>query len=452
MVNYIINLEDSLENSLSEEYYFLSILQIAQNNNFFDINYIESIQLQLVNILTEVVGYYTQDKSYSVRVETADQLMLSICYTISLFLKNQLTIKERVSSIKEKEIKYLFSEGEKILKAKLDKCLHLLDAAYKTKLKTENYAYIDTINYGIPLFFKEYDSRFASHEAPGSIDYPLAFDEMNLVGIEYIEDYLNKLILENKFCSYFDGEEIQVLLKGFNKDCKHMLINIFTLVLTNSLGCTLLGKEKESLDISRGDRVYLKSIMEKLSPVELEGLMFNAAEKLCVELLMEDKHLIDYIKITISKIVQEIRINVETNTLDKIFITLSKSENKLIQYVDGNSVSNKMFRIITEEIRDCSNVEDKIKIIREEFHSLKDLTDVLSADCIFDDEFMEIFKVLDNFEIALLIKSALNDEALGADYGTESEKQWHKKLNIYLDELESLKREEILSISQEIKL
>lgn len=81
---------------------------------------------------------------------------------------------------------------------------------------------------------------------------------------------------------------------------------------------------------------------------------------------IEDKVIINYIKLTVSRIVQELKINIETNTLDKIFIILSKSENKIIKYVDGKSVSNKRFRIITEEIRDCSNVEDKIKIRREE--------------------------------------------------------------------------------------
>ena len=52
-------------------------------------------------------------------------------------------------------------------------------------IKTENYAYNDTVGYGIPLFFKEYKSEFEAHNTPGSIDYPLFQDKMELVGVEY---------------------------------------------------------------------------------------------------------------------------------------------------------------------------------------------------------------------------------------------------------------------------
>lgn len=450
MDNYIINSEDAFENLLSKEYYFQSLLQVLHTNNLLTVSHIESIQLQLANILTETVGYYTKNKSSSVRIETAEQLMLSVCYTLGLFLKHQSTIKESINLIKEKELKYLFAEGERLLKIKVDECFGLLDAARETRLKTENYAYIDTIDYGIPLFFKAYDIRFASHETPGSIDYPLAIDVANLIGVEYIEEYLNKIILENKFCSYFDAAEIEALLKGFNKSYSHMLINIFQLVLTNCLGRILIGQEGRSLDITEGDRVYLVSIMENLSQRDLEGLFFMAAEKLCQELSIQDREFVEYIDKTVSKIMPEIRRNIETNTLENIFISLSKSENNVIKYVDGDNVSNSRFRRITEEIRDCSRVEDKIEIIREEFHSFRDLVDVLSADCIFDDEFIDIFKALDDFELALLIKATSDDNALEIDYGTESEKEWCEKFNEYLESLDDRKREEITRMSQGI--
>ncbi|QGU95395.1 hypothetical protein GOM49_10100 [Clostridium bovifaecis] len=452
MDNFIINKEYAFKNLLSEEHYFQSLLQVLHSNDLLSIGEIEGIQLQLVDILTETVGYYTKNKSSSVRVEVAEQIMLSIYYTLGLFLKNQSTIKESITLIEEKGIRYLFARGEKILKAKVDECQGLLDIVKETRLEIENYAYIDTIDYGIPLFFKEYDIRFASHETPGSIDYPLSIDEMKLAGIEYMNDYLNKVILENKFCSYFDIAEIEALLKGFNKNFKHMLINIFQLVLTNYLGCILTGKGGRSLEITKGDRVYLKSIMENLSQAGLERLISEAAEKLCQELFIEDKNLIEYINRTVCNILPEVKIYIETDTLKNIFITLSKSEKDVLKYEDGKSLDDSSFRSITEEIRDCSKVEDKIEIITEEIHSLKDLVDVLSADCIFDNEFIDIFKALDDFEIALLVKNTSNDEVFNTDYGTESEKEWHGKLKVYLEGLDDMKKKEIISISQGIDI
>lgn len=452
MDNFIINKKDAFENLLSKRHYFQTLLQVLHSNNLLRIRDIESIQLQVLDILKETVDYYTRNESSSVRVEIAEQIMLSICYTLELFLKNQSTIEESITLIKKKEVKYLFAQGEKILKAKVDECQRLFQSVKETRLQTENYAYIDTLDYGIPLFFKEYDARFARHETPGSIDYPLAIDEEDLVGIEYIEDYLNKIILENKFCSYFDGSEIEALLKGFNKDSKHMLINIFQLVLVNYLGCVLIGKEGRSLEITKGDRTYLKSIMKNLSQVEFRRLIFGAAEKLCQELFIKDKNFTEYISRTVCKIVPEIKRHIETDTLENVFITLSKLEENLLKYEDGKSLDDSRFRNIIEEIRDCSRVEDKIKIIREEFHSLKDLVDVFSSDCIFDDEFIDIFKALDDFEVALLIKSISNDKAIDTDYGTESEKEWHEKFNKYLESLDDTKKGEIIRISQGISM
>ncbi|MEW9094601.1 MAG: DUF6179 domain-containing protein [Clostridiaceae bacterium] len=452
MDNFITNKRYDFENLLSKKHYFRSLIEVLHSNNLLNIRDIENIQLQLLDILTEMVGYYTRNESSSIRVEVANQIMLSICYTIGLFLKNQSTIEESIALIKNKEVKYLFYQGEKILKAKVDECERLFKIVKETKLQTKNYAYIDTIGYGIPLFFKEYDVRFASHETPGSIDYPLAIDEMDLVGIEYIEDYLNKIILENKFCSYFDGSEIKALLKGFNKDSNHMLINIFQLVVTNYLGCTLIGKESRSLEITKGDRTYLKSIMKDLSQVEFRRLIFGASEKLCQKLFIKDKKFTKYINNTVLKIESEIKRCIETNTLENIFITLGGSKENVLKYEDGKSLDDSRFRNITEEIRDCSRVEDKIKIIREEFHSLKDLIDVFSSDCIFDDEFIDIFKTLDDFEVALLIKSISNNKALDNYYGTESEKEWHEKFNKYLESFDDMKKGELIRISQGINM
>lgn len=447
MSNSIINKEDALEGLLSKEFYFQSLLQLLQSNKLLNLREIQSIQLQLVSIMTETVGYYTKGKSFSVRTETAEQLMLSLCFTLGLFLKHQANLKERISLIKEKGVPYLLAEGEKLLKSRVEQGLALFEAVRKIRLKTKNYAYVDTLDYAIPSFFIDYDLRFASHDIPALIDYPLAIDVSNLAGIEYIEEYLKNLLLENKFCSHFETSEIEALSKGFNKNCDHMLINIFELVLTNSLGCIVTGKLLNSLDISELDRLYLKSIIENLSPTKLEKLFLLAAEKLCRELLIDEIIFIKYINTTVTRLIPEIRRNIETDTLENLFITLDKSENNAISYVDGDSVDNSSFRNITEEIRACSSVEEKIKIIREEFKSFKDLADVLSADCIFADEFFDVFRALNDFEIALLINSISNDGTLEIDYGTESEKEWQEKLKLYLERLEDAKREKLLTLS-----
>lgn len=452
MNNYIINKEDTFENLLSKEHYFQSLLQVLYSNNFINHKEMENIQLQILDILKETVNYYTKAESYSVKEEVAEQLMLSIYYTIGIFLKDRPTIKERITLIKENPIKYLFSEGEKILKAKVEESKALLKLGQKNKLKTDNYAYVDTMNYGIPLFFKDYDIRFASHETPGSIDYPLAIDEMDLVGIEYIYEYLKKINFENKFCSYFDIQEIEALLNGFDKNCNHMLINIFELVFTNYLGRMLLGRAGMHLEITELDRYYLKSKIEKLKHEGLYMLISEEVEGMCNDFSIEDAYFISYLNKTGTKIISEIKESIDINKLTNTFITLNNSKDNLVKYEDGEAMDDSKFRIITEEIRTCRSVENKMKIIREEIHSLEDLVDVLGSDCIFDDEFIDVFKALDDFEIALLLKYIPNDSTVDSDYGIEGEKEWHGKLRNYLNDLEEVKKEEIIQISKGIDI
>lgn len=452
MSNFIINKEDALQGTLSKEHYLQSLLQILYSNNLLGINDFERIQLQLIDILTETVGYYTKDESSSVKEETAIQILSSIYYTIGLFLKSQPNVKEAIKTIRTEDVKLLFTQGEMILKTKVVECKRLYEIVQETRLKIENQAYKDTLDYGILLFFKEYDIRFASQETPGSIDYPLAVSEEDLVGIEYIEDYLNKVLLENKFCACFEDNEVEALLRGYNKDSNQMLINIFKLVLTNYIGCTLIGKTGKSLDISENEQIYLLSILKNRSQVELENLLNIAEEKICYQLCIEDKNLIGYINKTICMIAREIKVHLEMNTLKNLFITLNWSEEQKPKFEDGKSLEDKAFRQITEEIRYCKEVGEKVEIIREELHSLRDLMDVFGADCIFDDEFTDIFKTLSDFELALLMKHISNETGWGNDYGTESQKEWQEKFKEYFETLNDEKKKEIVRMSYEIEI
>ncbi|ABR36148.1 DUF6179 domain-containing protein [Clostridium beijerinckii] len=452
MDNYIIDRNDTIENLLSKEHYFQSLLQVLHSNDILNNKELENIQVQILDILRETANYYTKAESYSVRVEVAEQIMLSIYYTIGSFLKGKTSIKEKITLIKENAMKYLFSEGEKVLKIKIEESKELLKNVQKSKLKTSNYAYIDTIDYGIPLFFIEYDSRFAAHEMQGSIDYPLAIDEMELVGIEYISEYLKKIDFENQFCSHFDSYEIENLLKSFDKNSDHILINIFELVLTNYLGCMVLGKRGITLDITDTERRYLKNKLGELKEEEFNEVISRIVEGVCQEFNINDINFINYINKTIYKIMPSIKKNIENNKLENTFITFKNEDENLIRYEDGESLENSRFKDITEEIRDCDKVDDKIQIIRKEIHSLRDLVDVLGSDCIFDYEFIEIFKVLDDFEISLLLKYIPNDSVMDVDYGTESDKEWHEKLEEYLDMINEEKKSKIITESLNIIL
>jgi len=84
-----------------------------------------------------------------------------------------------------------------------------------------------------------------------------------------------------------------------------------------------------------------------------------------------------------------------------------------------------------------------LKIIWQEVHSFIDLVDILGEDCIFENEYSEIFSSLGNMELAMLLKDF--DLHL-----LESEKEWHSAFTAYLNSINSARMKEIIEISNRL--
>ncbi len=316
-------------------------------------------------------------------------------------------------------------------------------------LKVDNYSYNDTVDDGLSPFFKEYDDFFAPHETPGcSIDYQLYIDTMNFIGIDYVYNYLYDLSLENEFCNKFDIDEINKLLKGYDRECELLLINIFELVLINSLGLIICNKDLSSLNINNLDRKIIKNKLEKLSIEELKEELIKDAE-ICLEILeIKNTELMTYIKKGILNIALLINERIKLNKLETVFISFNEEEpNEIIEYTDGKKMANSKFKKLTEEIRECSLVEDKILLIKNNIKSLEDLVDMLNADCLFGDEYITFFKGLSKMEIVLLSKY-ISDLSFEYEY----EKDLYVEFNKYILSLRKEEQREISELKEKINL
>ncbi len=159
---------------------------------------------------------------------------------------------------------------------------------------------------------------------------------MNFIGIEYVYNYLYDLSLENEFCNKFNIDEINKLLKGYDKKCELLLINIFELVLINSLGLIICNKDLSSLNINNLDREIIKNKLEKLSIGELNAELIKDA-KTCLEVLeIKNAKLMNYIKRGILNIALLINERIKLNKLETVFISFNEEEPKeIIEYTDG---------------------------------------------------------------------------------------------------------------------
>ena len=438
--------------NLNQAHYLQSILQEASRLNILSDSELENIQLQSLQLLARQTDRYTGGESSSVKVETAQSLLQSVFYTVGIYLKSLPDPDMSVAELKQKPLLELYRQGRKLTEVQLDNAKGLFNIIQDDCLVTDNYAYNDTIQNGISGFFSAYDADFAAHETPASIDYPLSNDQMDLVGIEYIYSYLQKLFWENQFCKNFTGHDINCLLRGYDDHYQDLLINIFGLVLTNAVGYVLADKKCLRLNIEPEDRFYLHQKMAHLSLEKLDEMLQDASAQICKELNITVKLLQEHIAAAVINLSANLKNALEKNRLETVFVTLKEDHPKqIIQYEDGGKMDDELFRSIAEEIRQCRYVSDKIVIIQREIHSIIDLTDILEGSCIFDDEFSEVFQSLGDMELALLLK-IMPTHVIDADHHfTENEKDWHKRLNCFFNEIDTARREGIRELSEKIR-
>lgn len=441
-----------INENLSAACYFQSILQQGYQLKLLTNSELENIQLQSIQLLTKQTEQYTHGKSSSVKVETAQNILQSIIYSIGIYLKSFRDADLSFAALKQKPLLEMYQHGKKLIEEQLDSAKELLDTVQKNCIVTDNVAYNDTIQNGLSIFFSAYDVDFTAHDTPGSIDYPLSSDNTELAGIEYIYNYLEKLFLENQFCQKFAEHDIQCLLQGYNEHYQDLLINIFELVLANALGCILANKNLLQLNIESLDRKNLYKKLVHLPKEKLDLLLQDASTKLCRDYNISDQSLQKYIYAAAMNLLPKLMNALENNQLESIFISLKeKPSQSLLLFEEGKKMNDDLFRYITNEIRDCRLVSDKIAIIQKEVHSTTDLVDILGAYCIFDDEFDAVFQSLGDMELALLSKR-LSKHITDLDlHFTEHEKEWQCKLTCFLNKMDITKRETIKKLAEKVE-
>lgn len=448
MDNNIQRYEYIVRDNLREECFFKDILVNCYEKKQLNDNILSKIYYERMELLKVKLKYYTKDESSSVMVETAESILECIDYTIGIYLKTIDSIELIVEELKHKSLSDMLKVGENLINKKILDSKKLLCEVNESKLKIDNYSYNDTIDYGIKLFFKEYNAFFKAHESPGSIDYQLCIDNMNYIGVEYIYNYLETLSLENEFCNKFNVGEIDKLLKGYNEKSELLLINIFELVLINSLGLIICDKYLGSLNINSLDRKHIKSKLERLSLEGLQEEMLKCAEICCKILDIKNKALKEYIKNSTLKITLLINQSIKLNRLETVFISFNENnDEKIIKYSDGKKMSDSKFKRLSEKIRECSLVRDKIELIKSNIKSLEDLIDILNADCLFENEYIMYFKSLSKMEIILLSKYTSE-----LSFENEYEKEWYHEFNKYILNLSKEEQIEIKDLKEKIEL
>jgi len=397
---------------LNKNQYIISLFKEAIKIGLISENEIIRIQVNIMNLLKDLILRYTKGESTSVTVETSESLLNSILYAIDFYMFKMDSPEAAVMELKQKSIRQIYENGIELIRVCIIDTKKLYGKIKRNKLRIELEPYNTTIE-EISCFFEEYNIVFGAHNGMGSIDYPLVFDDMSVRGVTYIKNYLENLELETEFCKLFSEEEIKRILVGYEKMCRLShnieLINIFEILINNSIFSVLCGNEARKLNITK---YQFNKINEKLKRLtNVDELIRDAVNRVVDELKINNELLIEYIN-NYKKLFERRLINVLGNDhLDTFIVVENKEEVKCIfAFDEGKRMSESEFNSVVKRIMRVSKIEDKIEIINSNIYSLQDFIDVFNCDCFFGEEFEMVFDTLSDIELTILTKIVFCEE------------------------------------------
>lgn len=424
-MDHLVKNEVINESELDQKYYFQSLFLKARTEGLLSETQIERIQLELVNLMAKEVERYTNDESSSIPVEKAHEILQSITYNMGYFLKSTTDMTQKLDILKGEKISALFLKGMESVNACKMRAEYMLKKLQQSSLKIDNIAFRETIFTDLPKFFHDYDIEFGAHEITASFDYPLFEVLTELLGVEYIEEYLKRLTVENGFLKHFSEDTINLLLKGYDKEAEHLLINIFELVCVNALGCAMLGKNIDNLEIREEELPWLQERLEALDKKGLQIRLEEALQDMNKALNLEPE-VSFYIKAALPVITDRLSHNLATHTLDKIFNSYQKNTEDVQFYEDGIPMEDEKLRSLIEEMRECLDTSDKIDLMKMHVSSMADFTELIE-ECFYEVEYEELFMSLTQNERMTLQKVLQLEAGMEYDSQYEPEKLWQKK-------------------------
>ena len=230
----------------------------------------------LYSLLSAQCKSFTGGQSSSLSVETVEALLSSICFSLSCFAN-----KYGQNALLEIPLEKALEGARDILKKRIQLCKTLYLTLLRLPFQPDNVSYRDTVN-GMENFFKKYDYYFFADQIPCDIDYQLCLPvSESLWGVEFLTEYIKRLICEGRFCGAFQRYEITALLANFGSRNDELLINVFTPVLSNALGRVLLGNDISTLEVTPDGIEKLFSMFAGLKYEEALPIVDKASKLLC---------------------------------------------------------------------------------------------------------------------------------------------------------------------------
>ncbi|MGN0665792.1 MAG: DUF6179 domain-containing protein [Huintestinicola sp.] len=400
---------------LDQDNYFQSLTEQACICGMLTDADASSLQTGLLMLLHEQTEKWSRGKSTSVPAVKAQEILTSVIYVIGIELKKFNSPEQAAEALKTMPLKQLFDKGMKIIQQKLVIARQRQRHIAGHLLDTPNVYYKSTVIDGISGFFKLYSPQFSAHEIHITADYPVFSGRPEGRGIEFIEQYLSSIEVENDFCLRFSSKDIHHLLCGITEDYRSVPMNLFEPVLYSALGLVLTGHSPDRLDLSEGDIEQLYREFAGKSGEEIKAIIEKAYDNLGrkMDLPMLTRK---YVLMCIPRMAVSIYNAAGMGTLDKLFVQPAYPENEpAITFSYGERMDDISYQRLAEKVIRAENGAEKAALILQEVHSLADLMDILSDAELFEEETELLINMLPLPVYAVLLAKYPNDDFLERD-------------------------------------
>ena len=341
---------NNIEFIIDKNNYIESLLEYGLNNNLISQNEYDFIINKIIELLEFKVKKYTAGLTNSILIRELKSINISNLYVLGLYLKNRL-IEESIAILLNEDIIELYTKSRKELEKRIEKIKLFYNVVVLNNLaSTDNYFYNATLKQGIKGFFKLYNPDYMAYNINITVDYELFLFRPNSKGIEFIEEYLKYINIENIFCQKFDY------------------------VLSN-----------KDLPISIYEMVFTKAIIENTNGFDRNSLL-KAYQKLKEEKNLNNEYYDNSAVIIIDKII----FNYKNNTLEQI--------EKKIMYKPNPKMNTLKYMQLIDELTNDMNGDTIINNIS----SILDLIDIFDSFNIPTIELNKIFNSLNLVEIMVL--------------------------------------------------
>ncbi|MCY8281490.1 DUF6179 domain-containing protein, partial [Bacillus inaquosorum] len=242
------------KSKLKQSQYMLSLLKEGQNVGAITSEKAYQIQVEMMQILQRLIDQHTQGESTSVTTETAEGIMISLLYAMDAYALHFEKPEEVLVHLHSDSVKKIYTKGVELLHYYFEEAKQLYQDVKKMKLDVPVDAYNLTIDESLPIFMNNYNIIFEAQNTMASIDYPLATDNMQLQGVFYIKQYLERLLIETRFCHFFNHQDLMYVLTNFGRICRFNyrieLFNIFELMINNAVFSLISGSGANQVRIS----------------------------------------------------------------------------------------------------------------------------------------------------------------------------------------------------------